>query len=430
MTVVFSRPEVPGDRGDQRAITDASLDCAITASGVSVASVPDLAAGRGPEWLEQSLTRSVSDVVAWRRHIHANPELSNREYGTTELVESVLRSLGLRPTVLSCGTGVVCDIGSGDTCVALRADMDALPITEATGLPFASSVDGVAHACGHDAHTAILMATAMALTAAPELPVKVRLIFQPAEEVMHGGALDVISEGWLDGVDRIFALHCAPHLPVGTIGTRTGAVTSAADLVSLRLSSPGGHTARPHLTADLVHALGTVVTGLPGVLSRRVDPRSGTVLTWGSVHAGDAPNTVPEHGSLLGTLRTADREVWRELEPLVASAVEALVAPTGVELDFDYRRGVPPVVCDEDSTAQLRVGAAAALGSDALVDIEQSSGGEDFGWYLEHVPGAFARLGVWPGHGPVRDIHQGTFELDERALLVGARTLVHTVLAS
>ncbi|MDV6012964.1 amidohydrolase [Haloechinothrix sp. LS1_15] len=430
MTVLYSGPEVPGDRDGRSSITDAALDGLITASGVSMASVEDLAAGRGPDWLDRCLERSVADIIAWRRHIHANPELANREFGTTELVVSELRSLGLRPTVLAGGTGVVCDIGSGETCIALRADMDALPITEATGLPYASAVDGVAHACGHDAHTAILMATGAALVAAPELPVRVRLIFQPAEEVMYGGALDVIAEGWLADVDRIFALHCAPHLPVGTIGTRVGAVTSAADLVTLSLTSPGGHTSRPHLTADLVHALGTVITGLPSVLSRRVDPRSGTVLTWGSVHAGDAPNTVPEQGTLRGTVRTAEHAVWRELEPLVRSTAESLLAPTGVDLDIGYRQGVPPVVCDEQSTAQLRQGAATALGPEALIEIEQSSGGEDFGWYLEHVPGSFARLGVWPGHGPVRDIHQGTFQLDERALLVGVRTFVHTVLAA
>lgn len=430
MTVLYSEPELPGDRDDTQSITDEALDGVITASGVSMASVEDIGAGGGPEWLDQAVQRCASDTVAWRRHIHANPELANEEYSTTELVVSVLRSLGLRPSVLPQGTGVVCDIGTGSRCIALRADMDALPLTEATGLPFTSAVDGAAHSCGHDAHTAILLATASVLTAAPELPVKVRLIFQPAEEIMHGGAVEVIAAGWLDGVERIFGLHCAPHLPVGTVGTRVGAVTSAADLVQLRLSSPGGHTSRPHLTADLIHALGEVISGLPAVLSRRVDPRSGTVLTWGSVHAGEAPNTVPGNGTLHGTVRTGVRDVWCDLEPLVSSAVESLLAPSGVGFELDYRRGVPPVVCDESSTATLRAGVRQALGEDALIGIEQSSGGEDFAWYLEHVPGSFARLGVWPGHGPVRDLHQGSFDLDERALLVGVRTFVHTVLAA
>lgn len=390
----------------------------------------DIGAGNGPEWLDEWLAANGADIVAWRRHIHANPELARREYGTTELVSGAFRSVGLKPTIFPGGTGGYVDIGSGPRCVALRADMDALPITEATGLPYASAVDGVSHACGHDAHTAILLAAGMALASAPKLPGKVRLIFQHAEEVMPGGALEAIDAGVLDGVDRIFGLHCDPRHPVGSVGTRIGAVTSAADLIELRLTSPGGHTSRPHLTADLVHALGSVITGLPALLSRRVDPRSGTVLVWGAVHAGQAANAVPEEGVLRGTLRTADRQVWLELEPLVASSVDSLLAPTGVGFELDYRRGVPPVVCDPTSTAFLRAGVASALGEDAVTGTEQSSGGEDFGWYLEHVPGAFARLGVWSGEGPTRDLHQGTFELDERALIAGARVMVHTALAA
>ncbi|MPY83384.1 MAG: amidohydrolase [Actinophytocola sp.] len=426
-------PSTTGSLGDGAAlhtISDAELDGLITPNGVTMSSVADMGAGRGPEWLDHWLAANSADVVAWRRHIHTNPELARREYGTTELVVRVLRSLGLKPWVMPGGTGVVCDIGDGERCVALRADMDALPITEATGLPFASAVDGVAHACGHDAHTAILLATASALAAAPSLPGRVRLLFQPAEEVMPGGALDAIAAGALEGVERIFGLHCDPRLPVGKIGTRTGAITSAADLVELRLTSPGGHTSRPHLTADLVHALGSVITGLPALISRRIDPRSGTVLVWGAVHAGEAANAVPEEGTLLGTLRTADIAVWRELEPLVEASIESLLAPTGVGFSLNYRRGVPPVVCDAQSTEFLRQAAAAGLGQDANTSTEQSSGGEDFGWYLEHADGAFARLGVWPGGGPQRDLHQGTFELDERALPVGVRLMVHTALTA
>ncbi|WP_199435462.1 M20 family metallopeptidase [Qaidamihabitans albus] len=428
MTILDSRPETPGE--PHGSSTTGSPGALITEAGVSMAAVQDLGSGRGPSWLDEWLQAHGADVVAWRRHIHANPELARREYATTELVMTLLRSAGLSPRVLPGGTGVLCDIGSGPACVALRADMDALPLTEATGLPYSSTVDGAAHACGHDAHTTILLATGLALATAPELPGRVRLIFQPAEEVMPGGALDAIEAGALDGVDRIFGLHCDPRLPVGKVGTRVGALTSAADLVELRLTSPGGHTSRPHLTADLVHALGTVITSLPALLSRRVDPRSGTVLVWGAVHAGEAANAVPQDGLLRGTLRTADHDTWTALEPLVASSVESLLAPTGAGYDLNYRRGVPPVVSDEDSTMLMRAGAEAALGDDALTGTEQSSGGEDFGWYLEHVPGAFARLGVWPGEGAKRDLHQATFELDERALITGIRVMVHTALAA
>ena len=397
---------------------------------LGVDSVVDMAAGRGPAWLDRWLLLHTADVVTWRRQLHAQPELGLAEHATTALVAEALSAAGLAPKWLPRGTGLVCDVGTGPRCVALRADLDALPVQEATGLPFASTVDSVAHACGHDAHTAILLGAGLALASAPSLSGRVRLIFQPAEEVMPGGALDVLAADGLDGVERIFALHCDPRLAVGRVGTRVGAITSAADMLELRLTSPGGHTSRPHLTADLVHALGTVITGLPALLSRRIDPRSGTVLVWGAVHAGDAPNAVPQDGLLRGTLRTGDRETWAELEPLVRDLVTALLVPTGVGFDLQHRRGVPPVVNDRASTRLLRAGVATGLGEDALAGTEQSSGGEDFGWYLEHLPGAFGRLGVWPGHGPKRDLHQPSFDLDERALPIGVRVMVHTALTS
>jgi amidohydrolase len=428
VTVLDSRPELPREGGGRR--HEEGADVLITDSGVSMSGVADLGAGRGPAWLDEWLTSGAADVVAWRRHIHAHPETSRQEHDTTELVAGVLRSAGLHPTVLPGGTGLICDIGTGERCVALRADIDALPLTENTGLPFSSTNEGACHACGHDAHTAVLLGAAMALAAAPELPGRVRLIFQPAEESMPGGALDVIAAGALDGVDRIFGLHCDPRLEVGRIGTRVGAITSAADLLELKLTSPGGHTSRPHLTADLVHALGTVITGLPALLNRRVDPRSGTVLTWGAVHAGQAANAVPQDGLLRGTLRTGDHHVWNELEPLVKDLVQSLLWPTGVGFELEHRRGVPPVVNEAESTAVLRAGIEAALGEDALAGTEQSSGGEDFGWYLEHVSGSFARLGVWSGEGRQYDLHQPTFVLDERALLVGVRVMVHAALTA
>jgi amidohydrolase len=411
VTVLDSRPELPME-GDGRR-HDEESDVLITDSGVSMSDVADLGAGRGPGWLDEWLASGAADVVAWRRHLHAHPEVSRQEHDTTELIAEVLRSVGLHPKVLPGGTGLICDIGAGERCVALRADIDALPLTENTGLPFSSTNEGACHACGHDAHTAVLLGAAMALASAPELPGRVRLIFQPAEEAMPGGALDVIAAGALEGVERIFGLHCDPRLEVGRVGTRVGAITSAADMLELRLTSPGGHTSRPHLTADLVHALGTVITGLPALLNRRVDPRSGTVLTWGAVHAGQAANAVPN-----------------DLEPLVKDLVQSLLWPTGVGFELEHRRGVPPVVNEAESTAVLRAGIEAALGEDALAGTEQSSGGEDFGWYLEHIAGSFGRLGVWSGEGRQYDLHQPTFILDERALLVGVRVMVHAALTA
>jgi amidohydrolase len=392
--------------------------------------VADLGAGQGPEWIDRWLAAHGGDVVDWRRALHARPELARREHATTALCFETLEAAGLSPRRLP-GTGLICDVGRGPRTVALRADLDALPLTEQNDVAYASQVPGVAHMCGHDAHTAMLLGAGLALASAPEaLPGRVRLIFQPAEEVQPGGALDVIGNDGLAGVDRIFALHCDPRLEVGKVGTKVGPITSACDMLELRLTSPGGHTSRPHLTADLVHALGTVITGLPDLLSRRVDPRSGTVLVWGTVQAGHASNAVPQQGVLGGTLRTLQHATWNELEPLVRSLVTALLAPTGVGYVLEHRRGVPPVVNDELSADLLTRATRSAVGPEAAVGTEQSSGGEDFGWYLEHVPGAMGRLGVWSGEGDMADIHQPTFDLDERALPIGVRTLVHAALES
>ncbi|MCG5431694.1 M20 family metallopeptidase [Mycobacterium sp. MYCO198283] len=374
-------------------------------------------------WLADHL----DDLVGWRRHIHAHPELGRQEFATTQFVASRLAEAGLNPKVLPAGTGLTCDIGPDDAPrIALRADMDALPMPDHSGTPFASEVPGVAHACGHDAHTAMLLGAGLALASAPSLPVGVRLVFQPAEELMPGGAIDAIAAGVLNGVSRIFALHCDPRLEVGKTAVIPGPITSAADQLEITLHSPGGHTSRPHLTADLVYGIGTLITGLPGVLSRRIDPRNSTVMVWGAVNAGVAANAIPQAGTLAGTIRTSSRETWLTLETLVREIVTALLAPLGIGHSLAYRQGVPPVVNEEVSTRILSH-AIEALGPGALADTRQSGGGEDFSWYLEQVPGAMARLGVWPGHGPQRDLHQPTFDIDERALTVGVRVLANIV---
>ncbi|HEV7580182.1 MAG TPA: M20 family metallopeptidase [Mycobacterium sp.] len=376
---------------------------------------------------ESWLAAHYDDMVEWRRHIHRYPELGRQEYATTQFVAERLSDAGLNPKVLPGGTGLTCDFGPElQPRIALRADMDALPMAERTGAPYTSTMPNVAHACGHDAHTAILLGTALALASVPELPVGVRLIFQAAEELMPGGAIDAIAAGALTGVSRIFAMHCDPRLEVGKVAVRQGPITSAADQLEITLYSPGGHTSRPHLTADLVYGLGTVITGLPGVLSRRIDPRNSTVLVWGAVNAGVAPNAIPQSGVLAGTIRTASRQTWVGLEELVRGAVAGLLSPLAIEHTMHYRRGVPPVVNEEIST-RILTHAIEAVGPDVAADTRQSGGGEDFSWYLEEIPGAMARLGVWSGEGRQLDLHQPTFDLDERALAIGLRVMVNII---
>jgi amidohydrolase len=363
------------------------------------------------------------DLVAVRRDLHAHPELAFAETRTTSVIMSHLEALGLEPAPLPRGTGVLCDIGTDGPLIALRADIDALPLPDEKSVPYRSTIDGVCHGCGHDAHTAILLGAAAELAAAA-LPGRVRLVFQPAEETVPGGAPSAVAAGALDGVAQIFALHCDPRLSTGEVGVRIGAITAACDQVEVRLTGAGGHTARPHLTQDVVYALGLVITELPGLLSRRVDPRAALSLVWGSAESGRAANAIPMSGRLRGTLRVFGHEAWDAAGPLVTELVEQIVAPCGVRAATTYTRGVPPVVNDAAAVAVQRAAVVAALGAGALVDTEQSMGGEDFAWYLESVPGALARLGVRPPGAAAFDLHQGTFDLDEAALDVGVRYTV------
>lgn len=376
------------------------------------------------DYVSEWFSNHRAEVIAWCRHIHRHPETSNKEVETTRFLSRTLREYGLEPQLFP-ETGLMVDIGPDTELgrLAFRADIDALPVTEVTGLEYTSEVPGVMHACGHDMHTTIALATACALADLNRehpLDFGVRVIFQPAEEVWVGGATDVIEWGALEGVNSIFAVHVEPKLRVGRIGVRAGAITSATDVVEINVSGPGGHTSRPHLSADVVYALGKLLTDLPGLLSRRVDPRTGTVLVFGQVNSGYAPNAIPETGSVSGTMRTADIGIWREMQSLFSELVEQVLAPLGVEHELVYHRGVPPVLNDDVSTALL-ASAAQAIDPQAVVQAPQSSGGEDFSWYLEKVPGSMARLGCWSGEGEQHDLHMGDLAPDERAIGVGVK---------
>ncbi|HZA84056.1 MAG TPA: amidohydrolase [Actinomycetes bacterium] len=370
------------------------------------------------------------ELVHLRRHLHAHPELGKAERQTTALVARRLEAVGLRPRLLSMGTGLVCDVGDGDgPTVALRADIDALPLQDEKDVAYRSTIPGVCHACGHDVHTTVLLGAGLALAQfADRLPGRVRLVFQPAEEILPGGSIDVIGDRVLDGVNVIYALHCDPKLEVGRLGVRVGAITAASDLVEVQLSGPGGHTARPHLTADLVYAIARVVTDLPAALSRIVDTRAALNITFGSIESGTVHNAIPTTAVARGTLRVLDRAVWGEAQKLVERVLEATVAPfPQVTHRLDYQRGAPPVVNDETATAIMATAARSAIGDEAVMNAPQSMGGEDFSWYLEDVPGAMARLGVRIS-GTDLDLHAASFDVDERAIAFGVRILVATAL--
>ena len=387
-----------------------------------------------PGQLDRWLAARGAELVAIRRHIHAHPEPSYAEFETAALVARELAVAGLTPQLLPKGNGLICDIGEGDRVIAFRADLDALPLQDTKDVPYRSTVENVAHACGHDVHTTVLLGLGLALAQLAEqgeLPGRVRLIFQPAEEYVPSGAPGVIAADALRDVAAIYALHCYPQLPAGLVGVRSGPFTAAADTVEVTLSGAGGHTARPHLTADLVHALGRVIVDVPALLDRRTDPRAGVSMVWGAVHAGEAFNAIPGSGVLRGTVRILNREAWREAPELITRLIRDVVAPTGAEVEIKYTRGVPPVINDRMAAAVIAGAAGAALGADRVVEAEISMGGEDFAYYPEQVPGAMIRLGTGtPGSEVRHDLHQSNFDVDERCIGYGVRVMVHTALAA
>ena len=389
-----------------------------------------------PEDLAARVKGYADELVAFRRDLHAHPELSWAEVRTTRVLRERLAESGLDPQVLPGGTGLTCEVGRGERVVGLRADMDALPIVDGKDVDYASTVLGVCHACGHDVHAVMVLGAGLVLADLARegsLPGRVRLIMQPAEESSRSGARAVIDSGGARDLERIFALHCDPRTTVGQVGLRPGAITGSADHLLVRLTGPGGHTARPHLTADVVYALGRVITELPGALSRRVDPRASLSVVWGRVAAGRAANAIPQAGEVEGTVRCLDSAAWHDAPALVEELVLAVVAPYGVAAQVTYTRNVPPVDNDPTSVEILAAAVRAVEGPDALVGTEQSLGGEDFAWYLRGVPGALARLGVCaPGVAEEDrlDLHQGLFDADERAISVGVRVLVAGALLS
>lgn len=385
------------------------------------------------------------ELVAMRRHLHAQPELSGAEYLTTEYIVDRLSVEGLAPVVLGTGTGVVCDIPldgvGGDPAevptVMLRADIDGLAMDDLTGATYRSRFPGVAHACGHDVHVAAVMGAALALLelrrSQPRRGI-VRLVFEPAEESVPGGAVDVIAEGWLDHVRSVFGVHCDPKIDAGSVGIRAGALTSAADQFAIRLSGPGGHTARPRQTVDLVRWTARVADRLWDAVQERVPEE--VIVVFGSVNAGAAPNVIPASAVLRGSFRTADRATWAAGESALRSALADLVVEDGIgpvpAWDLSYGRGLPPVVNDVATTQLAGDVVARLLGPEACVDTPQSSGGDSFAWYTERIPGTYLRLGT---HDPAstderRDLHSATFDVDESAIGIGARVLAGCALAT
>lgn len=372
-------------------------------------------------------------VLAARRHLHQHPELSFQEHETAAYVAARLREMGYTPRtgIGRAGTGLTTMLEGGrpGPTLALRADLDALPVQELTGLPFRSIRDGVMHACGHDAHTAILLGAARALmTVREEVPGRVVFLFQHAEESPPGGAVELIAVGALDGVEAIFGLHQGTDLDAGQMGFTAGPRQASADTFTLTVHGCGGHAAFPHRTVDAVQVAALVVTALHEIVSRRVPPLQPAVLSIGAIHGGSAPNVIAPEVTLTGTVRALDAGV-RELIPAeIERVAHGVAAAWGAEVTFAYQRGYPVLVNDPAMTEVARRAAAIALGPENVVmGLPPVMAGEDFAYYLEQVPGCFATLGVGTPGGARGPSHSGTFLLDEGALPCGVAYFIALV---
>ncbi|MEQ8972463.1 MAG: M20 family metallopeptidase [Coleofasciculus sp. C1-SOL-03] len=369
-------------------------------------------------------------LIEIRRHIHGHPELSGQEYQTAAYVAGVLSSCGIVVQEGIAKTGVIGELvgGTDERLVAIRTDMDALPITEAAPLEFASRKMGIMHACGHDVHTTVGLGTAMVLSGLGEqLPGNVRFLFQPAEEIAQG-ANWMVQDGAMNDVSAIFGVHVFPSIPGGSIGVRYGALTAAADDLEIFITGESGHGARPHEAVDAIWIAAQVITTLQQAISRTQNPLRPMVLTIGQINGGRAPNVIADQVHLAGTVRSLHPETHANLPEWIESIVANVCQMYGARYEVSYRRGVPSVQNDLVLTQILEGCAKEAWGNDRVQILPESSmGAEDFSMYLEHAPGTMFRLGVGFKDKPNYPLHHPQFEVNESAIITGVVTLAYSV---
>lgn len=362
-----------------------------------------------------------------RRYLHRQPELSGDEYRTTEFLAEIISDLGLSPTIAGDGRGLFVDIGevSSGPRIAIRADMDALPIASELRVDYASRVDGVMHACGHDVHSAIAFGAAAMLNELSQQGhlIHARMIFQPEEETSRGG-LHMIASGALDNVAAAIALHVDPSRPAGTIGVRDGSFTAGCDLFTCQVRGRGGHGARPHLTGDTVGAAAQWITDIYRRVARATDARDAVVVNVGTIHSGVAPNVVPAEASMSGTLRALSKESVSRAKETMRDISEAIASVHGCEVQLTLGQHTPPVVNDAAMNALLRDSGVELLGESRVREIEKPSmGAEDFAFIAQEVPAAMFRLGVAGIDVGSEPLHTSKFDIDESSLQTGASVL-------
>ena len=365
-------------------------------------------------------------IVSLRRHLHRFPELSGEEHDTSETVQEKLDEHGIPFTTGYAKTGVlgVVEGGRPGRTVALRADMDALPIQEENEHSFVSQVDGVMHACGHDAHTAMLVGAGCLLDdVRDELPGRVLLVFQPAEEASPtGGARRMMKEGVFEEhrPDVIFAQHVWPELPVGQVGVRRGPITGASDRFKVTIEGEGGHASKPHQTIDAIVVANQVINSLQTIVSRDVDPLRSAVLTVGKIRGGTRYNSIAQKATLEGTIRTFSPDTKERVKERFHAIVTGVAGSMEASAHIKYLDGYPATINTPEWAERVRKTAQDLLGEDATPQIESSMGGEDFGRFLQEYPGAYFRLGTAsPNSSEKRRLHDSRFDIDEAALWPG-----------
>lgn len=387
-----------------------------------------------PRRLDRTVDAFQDRMVETRRHLHTHPEISGEETETTRYLEERLASDGIEVRIGPTGRGVIAGpAGNGSVPgIAMRADLDALPIQDAKTAAYRSSVRGVMHACGHDAHTAAVLGAAWALDAAGKSgilpwPVAWKAIFQPAEETNHG-ALEMIEAGALEGVGAMLALHVDPSMPAGTIGHRSGVLTAHCDKMRVLIRGSGGHAARPYESRDPIAAAAQLINAIYAAVPRLLDPRHTVVLTVGAISAGKRYNAIPDRAVLDGAVRSLDKDARRRTLERVREIAEGVARMSGTEIEITFRSGPPSVLNDPVLTDLVRECAVDLLGDDGVRRIDRPSmGGDDFAHYLSHVPGSLFRLGCSGPETTGTGLHTPDFDVDERALGIGAKILARAV---
>jgi amidohydrolase len=370
-------------------------------------------------------------LIEIRRHLHAHPELSGQEYQTAAYIAGVLSSSGLHVEEGIGKTGVVGELqgksGENAPLLAIRTDMDALPIQEKTTLDYASRKPGIMHACGHDIHTTVGLGTAMVLGQLREyLAGKIRFLFQPAEEIAQGASW-MIQDGVMRDVQAILGVHVFPSIPAQTVGIRYGALTAAADDLEIFIQGESGHGARPHEAIDAIWIASQVITTLQQAISRTQNPLRPIVLTIGQINGGRAPNVIADQVRLAGTVRSLHPETHAALPKWIENIVAQVCQTYNASYELNYRRGVPSVQNDFALTQMIEEASREAFGNDHILIItEPSLGAEDFALYLEHAPGSMFRLGVGNPHLPNHPLHHPEFEADENSIFTGVVTLAYS----